>query len=63
MSRYNYAFSDFPFPDDGPEFAHNKTISKYIDDYVEHFDLEKDIQYRTSVVKVQRSGKALCFIL
>ncbi|XP_067948678.1 flavin-containing monooxygenase 5-like [Watersipora subatra] len=56
VSRYNYAFSDFPFPDEGPEFAHHTAISSYIDDYAEHFNLAPHIQYKTRVVSVQRSS-------
>ena len=56
MSRWNYAFSDFPFPKEGPEYAHHTTISKYIDSYVDHFDLAENIQYETKVVEIHRLG-------
>ena len=51
VCRYNYAFSDFPFPE-GPDFAHNTAIAKYLDDYVDHFNLAQSIQYNTKVTHV-----------
>lgn len=55
VCRYNYAFSDFPFPE-GPDFAHNTAIAKYLDDYVDHFSLADNIQYNTRVSKVVKSS-------
>ena len=65
MSKYNYAFSDFPFPDDTVDFPHHKHMAAYIDDYVEHFELYNYIQYRTKVLQVTHnsSKSILCLLL
>ncbi|XP_067948329.1 flavin-containing monooxygenase 5-like [Watersipora subatra] len=54
VSKYNYAFSDFPFPDDCTEFPHHSTMASYIDKYVEHFGLYNHIEYRTKVLETTR---------
>ena len=56
VSKYNYAFSDFPFPESTVEYPHHSTMAEYIDKYVEHFELYNHIQYRTRVLEVIRTG-------
>ena len=57
VSKHNYCFSDFPFPDDVPDYPHNKDMAKYIKDYATHFDLEKHIEFFTKVKRLEKTGK------
>ena len=57
VSKHNYCFSDFPFPDDVPDYPHNKDMAKYIKDYATHFDLQKHIQFFTKVKRLEKTGK------
>eukprot|EP00117_Sycon_ciliatum_P024226 scpid37421/ scgid20379/ Dimethylaniline monooxygenase [N-oxide-forming] 5; Dimethylaniline oxidase 5; Hepatic flavin-containing monooxygenase 5 len=50
VSKYNYCFSDYPFADDVVDHPHNADMQKYIEGYVEHFDLMKHINFGTTVV-------------
>jgi dimethylaniline monooxygenase (N-oxide forming) len=56
VSKYNYCFSDFPFPDDVPDYPHNKDMAKYIKDYATNFGLDKYIKFFTKVTKLERTG-------
>ncbi|XP_048744656.2 flavin-containing monooxygenase 5-like isoform X2 [Ostrea edulis] len=55
VSKYNYCFSDFPFPDDVPDYPHNKDMAQYIKDYATNFGLEKYIKFFTKVTKLERT--------
>lgn len=39
-------YSDFPFPDDHPNYMHNARLQHYICKYAEHFDLLRHIQFK-----------------
>ncbi|XP_062588852.1 flavin-containing monooxygenase 5-like [Saccostrea cucullata] len=56
VSKYNYCFSDFPFPDDVPDYPHNTDMAKYIKDYAAHFDLGKHIKFFTKVTKLEKTA-------
>ncbi|XP_071949689.1 flavin-containing monooxygenase 5-like [Antedon mediterranea] len=56
VSKHNYSFSDFPFPEDVPDFPHNRDMAQYINDYVVNFGLDKLIHFNTKVDRVERSG-------
>ncbi|XP_071085256.1 flavin-containing monooxygenase 5-like isoform X1 [Haliotis cracherodii] len=56
VSKYNYSFSDFPFPDDVPDYPHNIDMAKYIADYTTHFKLEDNIQFNTKVLSMEKKG-------
>ncbi|WAR28553.1 FMO5-like protein [Mya arenaria] len=56
VSKYNYCFSDFPFPDDVPDYPHNKDMAKYVGNYVEHFDLRKHIRFHKKVLNVKKEN-------
>ncbi|KAL4219838.1 hypothetical protein ACF0H5_020249 [Mactra antiquata] len=57
VSKYNYCFSDFPFPDDTPDYPHNTDMAQYIVNYVKHFNLEDDISYLRKVISVERTAE------
>ncbi|XP_068808054.1 flavin-containing monooxygenase 5 isoform X2 [Struthio camelus] len=47
-------FSDFPIPDDFPNYMHNSKIMEYFRMYAQHFDLLRYIRFRTSVCRVAK---------
>ena len=38
------------------DHPHNTDMQQYIENYVEHFDLRKHIQFNTTVANVRRDG-------
>ena len=63
VSKHNYCFSDFPFPDDTTEFPHNVEMENYIRNYVKHFELAKHIHFLTQVNSLKKQGKNLLQLL
>ncbi len=59
MSKYNYAFSDYPFPDDAPDFPHHTLMSQYIHDYVKHFGVDKLIRFNLEAINIEKKGEAV----
>ena len=57
VSKYNYCFSDYPFPDDVPDFPHHSQMAKYVNDYTTHFGLDKIIKFQMRVILLSKSGK------
>jgi NADPH-dependent 2,4-dienoyl-CoA reductase/sulfur reductase-like enzyme len=53
-SRQRMEFSDFPMPDDLPDFARHDQIAAYFDAYVDHFEFRDAITFRTGVSAVER---------
>ena len=56
VSKYNYAFSDFPFPAETPDYPHHSQMAAYVRSYVKHFGLDKLIHYHTQVNEVTKAG-------
>ena len=54
VSKHNYCFSDFPFPDDVPDYPHHTHMAEYINSYVEHFGIKEHICFNTEVVRVEK---------
>ncbi|XP_078614603.1 flavin-containing monooxygenase 5-like isoform X2 [Branchiostoma floridae x Branchiostoma japonicum] len=54
VSKHNYSFSDFPFPDDVPDYPHHSHMAKYIADYVMHFGINEVISFQTQVNKMEK---------
>ena len=57
VSKHNYCFSDFPFPDDATDFPHNKDMAKYIVDYTMHNKLQDVIQFETQARRLEKHGR------
>lgn len=53
-SKEMMCFSDFPIPDDYPNYMHNSKIMNYFRLYAKHFDLLKYIRFRTKVCSVTK---------
>jgi len=58
-SKTRMAFSDFPMPDDIPNFAHHSQVFQYFNDYCDHFGLRDHITFNTAVEKAERDGDGL----
>lgn len=55
-SKWNMQFSDFPMPEDFPDFGHHSDVLRYFESYAEHFGVTRRIQFGTEVVRVEQAG-------
>ncbi|KAM3839145.1 flavin-containing monooxygenase 5-like isoform 1-T2 [Vipera latastei] len=53
-SKEMMCFSDFPIPDDFPNYMHNSKIMDYFRLYAKHFQLLKYIRFKTKVCSVTK---------
>ncbi|XP_057228762.1 LOW QUALITY PROTEIN: flavin-containing monooxygenase 5-like [Malurus melanocephalus] len=53
-SKEMMCFSDYPIPEDFPNYMHNSKIMEYFRMYAQHFDLLRHIRFRTSVCRVSK---------
>jgi len=54
-SKEMMCYSDFPIPDDYPNFMHNSMVQEYFKLYLDHFGLGKYIRFQTSVLSVDKA--------
>ncbi|XP_071097469.1 flavin-containing monooxygenase 5-like [Haliotis cracherodii] len=52
-SKEMMAYSDYPMPDEYPNFTHNSQVLEYLRNYKKHFGLDKHIQYNREAVLVK----------
>ncbi len=53
ISKYNYCFSDHPFPDETPELPHHSEMFRYIKSYVDKHQLFSNIIFNTQVIQLE----------
>ncbi|XP_069825152.1 flavin-containing monooxygenase 5-like isoform X1 [Dendropsophus ebraccatus] len=53
-SKEMMCYSDYPIPEDYPNYMHNSKVLQYFHKYTEHFQLRKYIKFKTSVVSVKK---------
>ncbi|XP_038038882.2 flavin-containing monooxygenase 5-like [Anas platyrhynchos] len=53
-SKEMMCFSDFPIPDDFPNYMHHSKIMEYFRMYARRFDLLRHVRFRTSVCRVSK---------
>ena len=53
ISKYNYCFSDFSFPDNQAEYMHHKQIYNYAKAYMEKFGLFDFVKFNNDVTLVE----------
>ncbi|XP_071607355.1 flavin-containing monooxygenase 5-like [Heliangelus exortis] len=53
-SKEMMCYSDFPIPEDFPNYMHNSKIMEYFYMYAQHFDLLRHIRFRTSVCHISK---------
>ena len=56
VSKQNYCFSDFPSPDEYPDYCHHTQLHAYLAMYVKHHDLEKNMIFKKEVSLLEKSG-------
>ena len=52
-TRDTYAFSDYPMPRDYPEWPSGEQVQRYLEGYVEHFDLAPLIRLGSEVISAE----------
>ncbi len=52
-SKEKMAYSDYPMPDDYPDYPHHSQILDYFESYVNHFGLRDRIRFQTEVQSVE----------
>lgn len=52
-SKYIMAYSDFPMPEEYPDYPSHEQILKYFESYVDHFGFRDKIRFRTTVLSVK----------
>lgn len=57
VSKYNYCFSDFPFPEDATDYPHHTEMAQYIINYAQHFKLPEIIRFHTKVISISQKGE------
>ncbi|XP_035217878.1 flavin-containing monooxygenase 5-like [Stegodyphus dumicola] len=62
-SKEMTAMSDFPPPEDAPNYMHNKQIHKLLKIYAETFDVEKYVHFHKEVVEVYLSSRRETWVL
>lgn len=55
-SRAMSQFSDYPMPDDYPDYPSHKLLLKYFQGYAEHFGVTPYIEFETSVVSAKKQA-------
>ncbi|RMH22809.1 MAG: NAD(P)/FAD-dependent oxidoreductase [Acidobacteria bacterium] len=55
-SKTRMAFSDFPMPEDYPDYPHHSQILRYFEAYADRFDLRRHIRFRTAVERLEPAG-------
>lgn len=53
-SKEMMCYSDFPYPENFPNFLHNTKVLEYQRKYAEEFNLRKYIQFKTIVISVRK---------
>lgn len=58
-SRDRTSYSDFPFPENWPDFPHHTQLAQYLDAYVDWFGFRDKIQFERTVESVRRRDEAI----
>ena len=53
-SRLRMAYSDYPMPEDYPDYPNHAQIAAYFNDYVDHFGVRDRIRFETPVKHAER---------
>ncbi len=57
-NKGTYAFSDFPMPDEYPEWPTGEQVQRYLEGYVEHFGLRRLLRLGTEVVAAEQDPES-----
>lgn len=53
-SRYTYCFSDYPMPEDYPEWPNGEQVRQYLQSYADHFGVSERIYFHAEVTDISR---------
>ena len=57
-SRHTYCFTDYPMPEDYPEWPSGEQVRKYLQSYADYFGVSEKIYFQTEVTDISRkTGK------
>ena len=59
-SKLGMQYASFPMPDEYPNYLSHSLISRYLDDFVDHFGFRDKIQFGTEVISVDPAGEGCC---
>ena len=54
ISKFNAAFSDFPWPEDSPIFPTAEELHIYVERYAKHFNIFPHISFNCEVVDIAK---------
>jgi cation diffusion facilitator CzcD-associated flavoprotein CzcO len=57
-SKRETEYADFPMPDDWPDHPGHELVWQYLRNYARHFDLYANIQFNTSISRIEPLSKA-----
>ncbi|MGW6795191.1 flavin-containing monooxygenase [Streptomyces chartreusis] len=55
--KQQYSLSDFPMPDDYPEWPSGPQVQAYLASYAEHFGLSHHLRLNTTITRARQSGE------
>ena len=55
-SKLYMTITDFPFPENAPEFPHHSIILKYYQDYADHFNLYPYIKQNINITQIKKKN-------
>ncbi|BBL36021.1 ferredoxin--NADP reductase (plasmid) [Nitrosomonas stercoris] len=56
VSKYNYAFAGFPFPEEVSDFPDHREVLAYIEAYTIEYAINKHIVFNTEVTRLEQSN-------
>jgi cation diffusion facilitator CzcD-associated flavoprotein CzcO len=56
-SKRQTQYSDFPMPDDWPEYPGHEQVWQYLRSYARHHDLYANIQFNTSIIRLEPAAQ------
>ncbi len=53
-SRHTYCFTDYPMPEDYPEWPNGEQVRRYLQSYADNFGVSERISFKTEVIDISR---------
>ncbi len=53
-SRHTYCFTDYPMPEDYPEWPNGEQVRRYLQSYADNFGVSQRISFKTEVTDISR---------
>ncbi|MGB3654325.1 MAG: FAD-dependent oxidoreductase, partial [Rivularia sp. (in: cyanobacteria)] len=53
-SRHTYCFTDYPMPEDYPEWPSGEQVRRYLQSYADNFGVSERIYFQTEVIDISR---------